>query len=104
MIATIGMLRPGTNPESVLPTAAHAGRELTTVEASDIGVVRGEARITIRFTADDDDAAFRIANHVCAVTGGIVEITGQAVKRRYGGRWYPVRPGGPPPSLRSQLP
>ena len=51
--ATIGALRPGTNPESVLPTAADAGRERTTVEAWDLAIVRGEARITIRFVAED---------------------------------------------------
>ena len=101
--ATIGALRPGTNPESVLPTAADAGRERTTVEAWDLAIVRGEARITIRFVADDDDGAFPIADHICAVTGGIAEIVGHKVTRRYGGRWYPIRPGGPRPSLRSRL-
>lgn len=94
------MLHAGTDPESVLPTAAAAGRELTTVEAWDLGIVRGEARITIRFLADDDAAAFRIADHICAVTGADAQINGQKVTRRYGGRWFPIRPEGPQPSLR----
>ena len=50
---TIGALRPGVEPPSVLPAAARAADELTTVEASDLGIVSGMPRIVVRFTADD---------------------------------------------------
>lgn len=97
--ATIGDLRVGANPEQVLPAAADAARERTTVEAWDVAVVRGEARITVRFMADDDVAALAIAQHVAVQTNKVAQVTGRKVTRRYGGRWYVVRPGGPPPSI-----
>ncbi len=91
--ATVGALAPGVDPETILPTATDAGRELTTVEAWDVGVVRGQARITVRFLAEDNPAAFRVADHVCATTGALADIEGSAVTRRYGNRWYPIRRG-----------
>ena len=54
VVLTVGALAPGVQPPDVLPTAADAARELVTVEAYDVGVVSGEARLTVRFTADDD--------------------------------------------------
>lgn len=88
--SVIGMLRPGVRPETVLPAAVAAGTELTTVEASDVSVVAGQARITVRFTADDDPAAARVADHVCATTGALADLGTVTLTRRYGGRWYPV--------------
>jgi hypothetical protein len=58
----VGALRAGTDPQSVLPTAAAAARELTTVEAWDLAVVRGEARMR-----------------------------SPQLTRRWGARWYPLR-------------
>lgn len=89
MIA-VGVLRPGVRPETVLPAAVAAGRDLTTVESSDVSVVAGQARITVRFMADDDPTAGRIADHVCATTGALVSLGEVTVARRYGGRWYPL--------------
>lgn len=89
MIA-VGVLRPGVRPETVLPAAVAAGRDLTTVESSDVSVVAGQARITVRFMADDDPTAGRIADHVCATTGALVSLGEVTVTRRYGGRWYPL--------------
>lgn len=86
----VGLLRPGVRPETVLPTAVAAGRDLTTVEASDVSVVAGAARITVRFMADDNLAAKRVADHVCATTGALADLGDVHVTRRYGGRWYPV--------------
>lgn len=88
--ATIGVLQPGVAPATVLPTAAQAARELATVESYDVGVVAGEARITVRFTVDDDLVARRVAEHVWATTGALAELSRPALVRRYGARWHPV--------------
>lgn len=88
--ATIGVLQPGVAPATVLPAAAQAARELATVESYDVGVVAGEARITVRFTVDDDVAALRVAEHVWATTGALAQLARPALTRRYGPRWYPV--------------
>ncbi|MEK8226913.1 hypothetical protein NKG05_13755 [Oerskovia sp. M15] len=77
----------------MLPAAAAAGRELTEVEAYDLGVVSGEARITVRFLAEDDDEAAAIARAVRAAAVAHVEVSGALLTRRYGPRWHPV-PGG----------
>ena len=86
----VTFLRPGTEPEAVLPAAAGAARERTTVESYDVAVVRGAARITVRFTAEDNSAAVDVA---CAVHGAVVALAGVTspdLARRYGPRWHPV--------------
>lgn len=88
---TIGALRAGVAPDSVLPAAAHAAGELTTVEASDLTVVSGSARIIVRFTADDPEAALRIGRHVLAATQTVAEPLASMVTERVKGRWFPVR-------------
>jgi hypothetical protein len=87
----VGALRAGTDPESVLPRAAGAARGLTTVEAWDIGVVRGEARITVRFTADDDDEAVRVGRRTSAAVAALADVGPPRLTRRWGARWYAVR-------------
>ncbi|PFG33167.1 hypothetical protein [Sanguibacter antarcticus] len=89
--ATIGRLARGVAPPDLLPAAAAAARELATVEAFDVAVVSGEARITVRFTADDDAHARRTADHVCATTRALAELQPTGLTRRYGARWSPVR-------------
>lgn len=86
----VGLLHPGVRPETVLPAAVAAGRELTTVESSDVSVVAGQARISVRFTADDASSAGRVADHVCATTGALVSLGQVTLTRRYGGKWYPT--------------
>jgi hypothetical protein len=86
----IGALRPGVAPTAVLPAAKAAAGELTLVEASDLAVVSGEARITIRFESDDDELAAQIAEHVVAVTSGVAEIARHRTTRRVGPRWVAV--------------
>lgn len=88
---TIGALRPGTRPESVLPAAARAAAESTTVEASDLAIVSGMPRITVRFTADDAGHALRIGEQVVASTSSIAETLAWKVTERIRGRWYVVR-------------
>jgi hypothetical protein len=88
---TIGMLRPGVSPASVLPAAAAAAKQLTTVEASDVAVVSGAARITVRFLAEDDELARQIADHVAADTSTRAEVTARVLTTGVGNRWYRVR-------------
>ena len=86
---TIGALAAGTAPQSVVPAAAAAVRELTTVEASDVAVVSGSARVTVRFTADDETVG-RIAAHAVESTRTVAEVVAWRVTRRDGARWTPV--------------
>lgn len=89
--ATIGLLRPGVAPDRLLPAAADAARELATVEAYDVGIVAGRARITVRFQAETPRQAAQVHEHVCATAGALADIEDAALSRRYGGRWHPVR-------------
>ncbi|POH62477.1 hypothetical protein C3B61_16630 [Cryobacterium zongtaii] len=91
VIMSIGALQPGVRPEAVLPAAAGAAAELTTVEASDLAVVAGSARATVRFTADDGTAALAIGDHVVAKTGQVAAPVSWLVTERVKGRWLPVR-------------
>lgn len=86
----VGLLRPGADPEAVLPTAAAAARALTTVEAYDVGVVRGEARVTVRFLADTDAAAHTVADAVEAGVRALAATSGGRLTRRWGARWHPA--------------
>ncbi|MBN0041732.1 hypothetical protein JN535_16340 [Cellulosimicrobium cellulans] len=86
----VGLLRPGVDPEAVLPAAAAAARALTTVEAYDVGVVRGEARVTVRFLADTDAAAHTVADAVEAGVRALAATSGGRLTRRWGARWHPA--------------
>jgi hypothetical protein len=86
----VGTLRPGVDPATVLPAAADAARALATVEAADVGVVRGQPRITVRFTADSDDAAHAVADAVRARTEQLAATSDGTLTRRWGARWYPA--------------
>ncbi|MHA6695329.1 hypothetical protein [Homoserinimonas sp. A520] len=88
---TVGMLKPGVAPDRVLPVAAEAARELTTVEAADLGIVAGAPRITIRFTADDAELARQLGAHIAAATAQAAEVLVWKVTERVKGRWYVVR-------------
>jgi hypothetical protein len=86
----VGALRRGVAPQAVLPAAASAAQALTTLEASDLSVVRGAPRITVRFTCDDDAAAVSVARQVTEAARQVAEVATWQVTRRDGGRWYPV--------------
>ena len=91
VIMSIGALQPGVRPDAVLPAAARAAAERTTVEASDLAVVAGSARATVRFTADDAQAALSIGAHVVQETRMLAEPVSWQVTERVKGRWFPVR-------------
>jgi len=86
----VGYLRPGVAPDAVLPAAADAARRSTTVESFDLAVVRGEARIDVRFTAEGNDEAVGIARRVHAAVAALAGVTAPELSRRYGPRWHPV--------------
>jgi hypothetical protein len=87
---TIGALRSGVAPDVVVPHAAAAAAELTTVEASDVAVVAGQARVTVRFTADDSELAVQIADHVVAATDAVAQPVSHTITERVKGRWFRV--------------
>lgn len=86
----VGRLAVGVAPEAVLPAAADAARVRVTVEAYDVAVVRGEARVSVRFTADDNGQAVDVARRVRAVVSVLADVTSAALSRRYGPRWHVV--------------
>lgn len=90
MTVTIGALRPGVQPEAVLPFAADAAATRAVVEASDLAVVRGSARIIVRFTADDVGRGWQIGRAVVDDLRAVAEPASWTVTVRDGGRWYPV--------------
>jgi len=92
--AHVGLLRPGTSAPDVLPQAVAAARALATVEAFDVGVVRGQARVTVRFEADHDTAARRVGWAVLERLDELADISDGRLVRRYGNRWYPPRRPG----------
>ena len=90
MTVTIGALRPGVQPEAVLPFAAAAASRRAVVEASDLAVVRGSARIIVRFTADDVGQGWEVGRAVVDDLRTLADAQSWAVTLRDGGRWYPV--------------
>ncbi|SFN84082.1 hypothetical protein SAMN05216219_2317 [Mycetocola miduiensis] len=91
---TIGALLPGVEPESVVPFAAAAAARSAVVEASDLAVVRGAARVIVRYTADDVGAGWLVGSDVVRRLAAIAEPAGWAVTVGDGGRWYPVAAPG----------
>ena len=90
--ANVGLLRPGTAAPELLPDAVAFARTHVTVEASDVQVVRGRARVTVRFQADDDASARQAGWAVLHRLDELAEIDGRHLTRRFGARWYPLRP------------
>jgi hypothetical protein len=84
---TLGALRPGVAPEQVQPRAEDAAREVAVLESSQVDVVRGEARLTVRFTVEDAELALQVARHVATTTGDVVQTRVVAITERDGGAW-----------------
>ncbi|MDO9396209.1 MAG: hypothetical protein Q7T71_06680 [Herbiconiux sp.] len=83
----VGTLELGVKPETVLPTLTEAIGDFTLVESSDIAIVAGRPRVTVRFTADTDEAAFLIAEQGIDGTRVSVEPIAWQVTRQVHGRW-----------------
>ena len=88
VIVAVGLLRPGVLPDAVVPAAADAVAELTLVEASSLDVVSREARVTVRFMADDVDHAIPIAEHAVTRIQTLAETGPWRLTERVGGRWF----------------
>ncbi|TRW43932.1 hypothetical protein FJ693_15705 [Georgenia yuyongxinii] len=88
---SVGTLLPGTEPESVLPAAADAAAGLATVEARDVAVVRGEAVVSVRFTADEDTDADHVAGRAERAVRTLAQVGRVRLERRAGNRWFLVR-------------
>ncbi|WP_263298824.1 hypothetical protein [Leifsonia poae] len=88
VIVAVGSLRPGVAPPEVLPAAAAAAAELTVVEASSVDVVSGEARLTVRFTADSVDQALVVGLHVAERVRILAQTGNWRVTERVAGRWF----------------
>lgn len=87
VIMAIGRLAPGVRPDELLPLAAAAAADLTTLEASSVNLVSGQARLTVRFSADEDDLARQIAHQVAGATSASAEVTDWWITRGPGSRW-----------------
>jgi len=84
---SVGTLRPGSRPDELLPRAADAAAELTTVEARDILLSRGEPQLVVRYTSPDDDVAVAVGAVVEATVGELADVLSGRVLRRDGGAW-----------------
>lgn len=91
VVLVVGLLEPGVDPADVLPAAAAAAQAVTKVEARDLAVVAGEARVVVRYLAGDDPAARRIGDRVLARVRELAQVGRATVDRRDGPRWVPVR-------------
>ena len=87
----VGLLRPGVAPEDLLPAATDAAAALTTVEARDVAIVRGAPVISVRFTAEDDGDAARVARRVETAVRERATAGRASTECRAGSRWRPVR-------------
>ncbi len=90
VIMTMGLLRPGAEPHTVLPRAADAARELAVVEATDLAVVAGGARLIVRFEAEEAELAVQIARQVADTTDLVAEVVGYTITQSVRGRWFAV--------------
>ncbi|MFJ8894354.1 hypothetical protein ACIRCZ_07200 [Leifsonia sp. NPDC102414] len=88
VIVAVGLLHPGVQPDAVVPAAAEAVAELTLVEASSLDVVSREARVTVRFMADDVDQAIPIAEHAVDRIHSLADTGPWRLTERVGGRWF----------------
>lgn len=87
---TIGTLAPGVVPSAVLPAAKAAALELAVVEAADLQVASGQARIVVRFAADDVEIATQVGRHVASMVQALAAVTGWRITARNGSRWQAV--------------
>jgi hypothetical protein len=87
VMLSVGSLRPGVRPDTLLPSAAASAAEHATVEANDIMMVRGEPQLVVRFTGTDDDFALGVGSAVESTLSALADLRGARVTRRDGGAW-----------------
>jgi hypothetical protein len=86
----VGALQPGVNPQRILPAAKEAALELAVVEAADLQVVAGQARILIRFAADEGEIAAQIGQHVASTVSTLASLTQWSITERVKNLWVAV--------------
>ena len=86
----IGALAAAVHANSVLPTAKAAARELAVVEAADVQIISGQARIVVRFAAEDPEMATHVGRHVASTTARLASIDSWRITERDGARWNPI--------------
>ena len=89
-ILTIGALAPGSAPSDVERAARDAVVATTTLEAFQVDVVRGEPRVTIRFTGADDGEARSVHERTTAAVRRVACAPRAVLAKVVSGRSVPV--------------
>ncbi|EJF47424.1 FMN-dependent dehydrogenase [Actinomyces massiliensis] len=89
-ILTVASLRPGRAPGDVEAAARAAVGETTVLEAFQVGVVRGEPRVTVRFTGADDAEARAVHDRVVDAVRAIADAPRALLVKVVAGRSVPV--------------
>ena len=84
------MLKAGTIPEMSSPPHGDAVRRTTVLEAFQVDVVRGEPRVTVRFTGSDDAEARGVHARVVETIGSVAQIERAWLAIVVGGRSVPI--------------
>jgi hypothetical protein len=87
----IGALGPGVNPARILPAAKAAAQTLTVVEAADVSVVAGRARIVVRFASEDGEVAAQIGRHVASIVQELAVVERLSITERVKSAWVGLR-------------
>ncbi len=90
-ILTVTTLRPGKGPGAVEDVARAAVTSTTTLEAFQVDVVRGEPRVTIRFTAADDSEAHTVHARSTKAVRQVAHAPRAVLAKVVGGRSVPLR-------------
>ena len=83
----VGALAPGVAPTRVLPAAKEAAESLAVVEATDVQVVAGQARLIVRFAAESREIATQIGEHVASTISSIANVASWRVTERVKSAW-----------------
>ncbi|MDU0348838.1 FMN-dependent dehydrogenase [Actinomyces sp. MRS3W] len=93
-ILTIADLRPGHGPQDVEAAAREAVTASTTLEAFQVDVVRGEPRVTVRFTGADDADAGAVHSRTLAGVRAVAVVPRQVLAKVVSGRSVPIPAAG----------
>lgn len=83
----VGALAPGVAPTRILPAARDAAETLTVVEAADVQVVAGQARLVVRFAAESREIAIQIGEHVASTVSLLASVSSWRVTERVKSAW-----------------
>ncbi|WP_172191186.1 FMN-dependent dehydrogenase [Actinomyces faecalis] len=89
-ILTIGALAVGRGPLDVERAARRAVEASTTLESFQVDVVRGEPRVTIRFTGADDGEARSVHERTTAAVRQVANAPRAVLAQVVSGRSVPV--------------